>query len=1108
MTAATQSNSGPEDGDIFDVSGTLYLLAEEMDPGNSNQPYDPKKYMLIEVTASGNTYVKASGGDVRQGLLESAVEGIIGATPTEVATLDPTSTAFSDILTASAPADPVKGDVFTVSGSQLLLVEGSNNSFTLIPIKVDSGSFVFDDTRSISSGLDKAGVENIIGDPPSFDENIASDNAIFDAILVAAAPSAPVITTSNGTVTSASPAIAGTAEAGSSVEVFSGSNLIGSVTADSLGDWTLTPTTTLGQGNHSITATSTLSGLTSSASNTLSMAVNVPSDQFAGSAAHGQGYPDTTNSDMNWGDSIDVEFKYYSIDPHVNGALLGEIVYKDDPSVVLSISEHPYAANAGHSLFRFDGNKVYLKDNFYYDTQYDHDGDANTAVVPAIRGFGDLTYHANGNAQYTQEAARDFIADYDGTVYDRDHNNFIWYATQIYVNIGAQINGENWIQETRIALPDWTAPTTEITVTPIAFDGYETGATIANITTENFDSASFNLNYNDWAFEIENNTIKLKDTWYVDPYTGDINSTTGYMTGFDASDTFTLISLDTDNDINLIQGGFTINDLFSQVAVDAIPIYAGPPVAQKIVPIDVIGHEKAQDGDSDADIAAMDAAAAAEVAAIINAAGLSGPVSDGHIYKTSETSNYLLAFEGGPGSETFSLIPVSRSANDQPWQHDGTKSVIGNLDLAGVTSQLGSAPVEHQVLGTIMQSNGKSTHYASDQHYHGLGLGDGDDTIITFSFVEEDSTKFGPGYNYPDPTSNDKIWEFTDDQKDDVREALGAFSDVINVHFHEITETSDTVGTFRFGMTDHALFGNTNAAGWASGPGGAAGGDIWIANYDTNDPNAYAAAHDMSPGTVGALTLLHEIGHGLGLKHTFEHPVVDRSLESNTYTLMSYEAPAEAWYGAGNWAISHTPMILDIEALQFLYGAQTHNETATTYDWDETIPYAGAIWDSGGEDVLDLSNFSTDTLINLNPGTSSTIPFNYNNSVWTLDDNLGIPTGVVIENVKTGSGDDLIVGNAESNEITTGAGSDKVVLRAGDGGSNLADADKITDFSNGTDMLGLDDGLLYTDLTIAQGTDSNSSDTVISVGAEYLAILEGVAVADIDQDDFVAVDIA
>ena len=267
------------------------------------------------------------------------------------------------------------------------------------------------------------------------------------------------------------------------------------------------------------------------------MAVDVPSDQFVGSVVYGQNqsYPDTVNSDMTWGDSIDVEFKYYSIDPHVNGALIGEIVYTPDPSVVLTISEHP---NGQHAFFRFDGNKVYLKDNFYYDTQYDHDGDADTPVVPAIRGFGGLSYHSNANAQYTQEGGIDFISEYDGVVYDRSHSNYLWYAAQIYANIGAQINGENWIQETRIALPDWTAPTTEIKVTPIAFDGYETGATIANITTTNFDSASFNLNYNDWAFEIENNTIKLKDTWYVDPYTGDINSTAGYMTGFDASDTF------------------------------------------------------------------------------------------------------------------------------------------------------------------------------------------------------------------------------------------------------------------------------------------------------------------------------------------------------------------------------------------------------------------------------------------------------------------------------------------------------------------------------------------------------------------------------------------
>ena len=44
---------------------------------------------------------------------------------------------------------------------------------------------------------------------------------------------------------------------------------------------------------------------------------------------------------------------------------------------------------------------------------------------------------------------------------------------------------------------------------------------------------------------------------------------------------------------------------------------------------------------------------------------------------------------------------------------------------------------------------------------------------------------------------------------------------------------------------------------------------------------------------------------------------MDRSLESNTYTLMSYEAPAEAWYGSGNWAISYTPMILNVALYSF-----------------------------------------------------------------------------------------------------------------------------------------------------------------------------------------------
>ena len=42
------------------------------------------------------------------------------------------------------------------------------------------------------------------------------------------------------------------------------------------------------------------------------------------------------------------------------------------------------------------------------------------------------------------------------------------------------------------------------------------------------------------------------------------------------------------------------------------------------------------------------------------------------------------------------------------------------------------------------------------------------------------------------------------------------------------------------------------------------------------------------------------------------------------------------------------------------------------------------------------------------------------------------------------------------------------MLRVGDGSTDLSFTDIVTDFSDGTDVLGLDDDLQYTDLTIAQ----------------------------------------
>jgi hypothetical protein len=53
----------------------------------------------------------------------------------------------------------------------------------------------------------------------------------------------------------------------------------------------------------------------------------------------------------------------------------------------------------------------------------------------------------------------------------------------------------------------------------------------------------------------------------------------------------------------------------------------------------------------------------------------------------------------------------------------------------------------------------------------------------------------------------------------------------------------------------------------------------------------------------------------------------------------------------------------------------------------------------------------------------------------------------------------------------------------------------------------MDDGMQYTDLTIAQGTGSNSSDTIIKAGSEYLMILTGIDVGLISEADLTPVDI-
>ena len=110
-----------------------------------------------------------------------------------------------------------------------------------------------------------------------------------------------------------------------------------------------------------------------------------------------------------------------------------------------------------------------------------------------------------------------------------------------------------------------------------------------------------------------------------------------------------------------------------------------------------------------------------------------------------------------------------------------------------------------------------------------------------------------------------------------------------------------------------------------------------------------------------------------------------------------------------------------------------------------TITDGNDTYDGGtGTDTLDLTATSADAVVDLAVGTAHSTE-------------VGADTISQIENVRTGSGADVVIGNADANRIETGAGADVVSGGAGDDVivATLADGNDTYDGGTGTDTLDL-----------------------------------------------------
>ena len=320
---------------------------------------------------------------------------------------------------------------------------------------------------------------------------------------------------------------------------------------------------------------------------------------------------------------------------------------------------------------------------------------------------------------------------------------------------------------------------------------------------------------------------------------------------------------------------------------------------------------------------------------------------------------------------------------------------------------------------------------------------------LTFSFPTQ-SMFYGSAYGKGEPYNNFEA--LTTTQQGAVRGVLEMYSSVANITFTEVTETSSTHGDLRYGESDALL----NAGSYHPNTTESAG-DVWL----NNSRNVYETP---IKGTYAYHTLLHETGHALGLKHPDmvwgPFGVMPPNVDSCEYSVMSLRAYAGApstGYLQSKISYPQTLMMLDIAALQVAYGANYNaNSGSTVYKWDPAtgqmyVNGAGqgapagnkvflTIWDGGGSDAYDLSNYQTSVRVDLEPGhwtITSAIQLADLGSGHYARGNVanallynGNPASL-IENAIGGSAADILIGNLANNAFTGGKGNDVLDGAAG-----------------------------------------------------------------------------
>jgi Ca2+-binding RTX toxin-like protein len=328
--------------------------------------------------------------------------------------------------------------------------------------------------------------------------------------------------------------------------------------------------------------------------------------------------------------------------------------------------------------------------------------------------------------------------------------------------------------------------------------------------------------------------------------------------------------------------------------------------------------------------------------------------------------------EGGAGNDTIYID----SLNDVVSDSDGAN------DALIISADGFKVPEGFETVSWV--GGAQPLPYFIDALYGGERWGTfGAPVTLTYGFLTSelgtDSTAHG----------SSGFYALTEEQEDLVRDALDAWAAVTPITFVE--QEGALAANLRFGANDQP-----ESSGYAQYP---TGGDIY---------------YDHAAGFNGK-TLIHEIGHALGLKHPFEDgAVLDPEEDHASNTIMSYDG------------FSDVLGMFDIASIQYLYGPDgTVRNGATTYSFSGDR----LIWDGGGVDTFSATAQTQAVHIDINDGRWNWIG---TQSDSILDDGQAfISYNTRIEKALGGAGADTIIGNELNNTLTGNGGADTISGGAG-----------------------------------------------------------------------------